>query len=312
MGPPLFSDGNLSLCRSSRHSQKMLQWGRHSSATETLSAANQVSSWCAVLQWGRRSSATETVARNAPPTSPVLASMGPPLFSDGNMWQTADVYALFCCFNGAAALQRRKPVAGPADETADVRLQWGRRSSATETRRWIVASKDADELQWGRRSSATETRRMFAHLRPVFVASMGPPLFSDGNVERMSTIDSTMNGFNGAAALQRRKHRTLKSCGCERRRFNGAAALQRRKPQRHSPEPHFPHCFNGAAALQRRKRGSRTNVRLQFLASMGPPLFSDGNAVCLRSGVDRHNASMGPPLFSDGNRGSDRRRKRGC
>ena len=62
--------------------------------------------------------------------------------------------------------------------------------------------------------------------------------------------------------------------------------------------------FNGAAALQRRKP-----IALQIVAtltknaSMGPPLFSDGNTQCSQPGLQLvRRASMGPPLFSDGNR----------
>ena len=38
-----------------------------------------------------------------------------------------------------------------------------------------------------------------------------------------------------------------------------------------------------------------------FTASMGPPLFSDGNLVVGSVQLQDCIASMGPPLFSDGN-----------
>ncbi len=157
-------------------------------------------------------------------------------------------------------------------------LQWGRRFSATET----TATPDpmtAEELSFNgaaafQRRKPPQPRRLLIQ-RP---ASMGPPLFSDGNPVPPACRVGSMAGFNGAAAFQRRKRDCEREADPEEGRFNGAAAFQRRKHQ------------------------SITNqVDEVFPASMGPPLFSDGNTQVKPLGKNNVDASMGPPLFSDGN-----------
>ncbi len=81
------------------------------------------------------------------------------------------------------------------------------------------------------------------------------------------------------------------------RRFSATETLATATGETASPR------FNGAAAFQRRKLPSRgTSAGTIIVASMGPPLFSDGNFLC-RTGqaTPADDASMGPPLFSDGN-----------
>ena len=87
-----------------------------------------------------------------------MASMGPPLCSDGNLWDSYAAKLGQGGFNGAAALQRWKFVATDVPAARPFTLQWGRRFAATEM---IVIS--------------------FAMIE-TYVASMGPPLCSDGNV----------------------------------------------------------------------------------------------------------------------------------
>ena len=114
-------------------------------------------------------------------------------------------------FNGAAALQRRRHPLVYVVKLPIAALQWGRRSSATETlvwrcrmlllrgsfngaaalqrRRhtsWSASVGLSLTLQWGRRSSATETVGGFLGVGPVGFASMGPPLFSDGDFGKMA------------------------------------------------------------------------------------------------------------------------------
>ena len=109
---------------------------------------------------------------------------------------------------------------------------------------------------------------------------MGPPLFSDGNLPKESMKSSSGPRFNGATAFQRWKHGTPMVLSAQRTGFNGATAFQRwKRPPK------------AAGAL------------LSTVASMGPPLFSDGNQPILPSPEQRMGASMGPPLFSDGNTG---------
>src|SRR6266487_3968326 len=108
--------------------------------------------------------------------------MGPPLISGGNLMSTMDVRLTKVGFNGAAAHQRRKPPGDVLDDFMKWLLQWGRRSSAAETRATVRrddgyrrrfngaaahqrrkrerrkdVSHPSKTLQWGRRSSAAET-----------------------------------------------------------------------------------------------------------------------------------------------------------
>ena len=69
----------------------------------------------------------------------------------------------------------------------------------------ISFSSEFTELQWGRRSSATETTQDLRGITEVDVASMGPPLFSDGDSKPRKDRDGKGWSFNGAAALQRRR-----------------------------------------------------------------------------------------------------------
>ena len=133
-------------------------------------------------------------------------------------------------FNGAAALQRRRPglhvlnfasqprasMGPPLFSDGDAcrillvendlkQLQWGRRSSATETNHIARMDAEIGKLQWGRRSSATET------------------------LETAMLLNSGIMRFNGAAALQRRRPSYYAHNNSRSLSFNGAAALQRRR-----------------------------------------------------------------------------------
>ena len=181
MGPPLFSDGDqITLPRKSLVCG-LLQWGRRSSATETPAdrAVSEFVRWrfngAAALQRRRRRSQSRANSRengfngaaalqrrrrtDPRPNRPAHwhASMGPPLFSDGDSGSSRKKFASSRSFNGAAALQRRRRCGGHTLGSSIRTLQWGRRSSATETGVMTQIIIGADGLQWGRRSSATET-----------------------------------------------------------------------------------------------------------------------------------------------------------
>ena len=179
MGPPLFSDGNPRHASLIASQPVALQWGRRSSATETTGTAD-VAAVTSLLQWGRRSSATETATASM--MRPVIVKL---------QWGRR---------SSATETSSRM-----VNSSASCSLQWGRRSSATETRFPPLFQQFTRELQWGRRSSATETRDDDAVPDHDFLASMGPPLFSDGNPTSRNLVARSMSRFNGAAALQRRK-----------------------------------------------------------------------------------------------------------
>ena len=111
MGPPLCSDGNprsparSSVVNDAFNGAAALQ-RRKQCGPEFFGACPEL------LQWGRRFAATETIVMPVPDADVILPSMGPPLCSDGNDHGRLPQQFLQFPFNGAAALQRRKP-AGP-------------------------------------------------------------------------------------------------------------------------------------------------------------------------------------------------------
>ena len=157
-------------------------------------------------------------------------------------------------FNGAAALQRRR-LFGPLSKLYSLLIAsmgpplFSDGDKLSEGSGNVIALR----LQWGRRSSATETRTPVLLQRALRAASMGPPLFSDGDY----------------SSLNNPIHSLLASMG--------------------------PPLFSDGDGPP----GVRQAC--EACASMGPPLFSDGDR-CLHCGsVDPKTiASMGPPLFSDG------------
>ena len=106
MGPRLFSRGNVGY-HEPIPAGLGFQWGRDFSAAEMWGITNlSPPDWA--LQWGRGFSAAEIGVRCHPMAPPRVASMGPRLFSRGNVPYTAR-------FN-----------------IAQVMLQWGRDFSAAE------------------------------------------------------------------------------------------------------------------------------------------------------------------------------------
>ena len=226
MGPSIFIDGDASqTMRAARGG--WLQWGRRSSSTETASFHTRARA-AAELQWGRRSSSTETGCRHRHG-----ADDGP-------------------CFNGAVDLHRRRPG-----------CHWGDRQQWSDASMGPSIFIDGDEpavtiapgirkLQWGRRSSSTETRehdgcslspacfngavdlhrrrreRRWPRVRSV-LASMGPSIFIDGDTPSFRGSCWRFAGFNGAVDLHRRRHERRPAAGIVAGRFNGAVDLHRRR-----------------------------------------------------------------------------------
>ncbi len=184
-----------------------------------------------------------------------------------------------------------------------LRLQWGRRSMAAETRSTVERTWHAHPgtLQWGRRSMAAETlprAPAATRARP----SMGPPL--DGGGDMAAAIGRPVRSRRASLGPPL-------DGGGDRRRCLGRAGVDG--------------CFNGAAARWRRRQGRTGSarwpsvrlqwgrrsmaaetlprpgaVRLRAPASMGPPLDGGGDRVGHRRRVVGGVASMGPPLDGGG------------
>ena len=158
MGPSIFIDGDLIEQIKRLKPASLLQWGRRSSSTETLMGASAAVGWLETLQWGRRSSSTETGGDGPEEAGRPGASMGPSIFIDGDPSPSGTHTTGWPRFNGAVDLHRRRPAVGVGSPAEPILLQWGRRSSSTET----------DRPRWGARGSRG--------------ASMGPSIFIDGDV----------------------------------------------------------------------------------------------------------------------------------
>ena len=179
MGPPLFSDGDDATFRTSEITRRASMGpplfsdgdAKHPSITSTMNAASM-----GPPLFSDGDSDRQGVEMPTP-----FASMGPPLFSDGDRRLPPTSRRSLLRFNGAAALQRRRLIS-----------EWPRLhqvisfngAAALQRRRLqpeVITPETAVMLQWGRRSSATETiLSPFRRLAETF-ASMGPPLFSDGD-----------------------------------------------------------------------------------------------------------------------------------
>ena len=183
------------------------------------------------------------------------ASMGPPLFSDGDIRHFRTVMATAGGFNGAAALQRRRRAGG-----------WFHLPGSSVASMGPPLFSDGD----------------LRNLVPMVVwsiASMGPPLFSDGDKDGCSKEGIQTAGFNGAAALQRRRPDAI---AIQKRTWDKALQWGRRSS---ATETCQSRCGVWSMSwLQWGRRSSATETRRHaalslrsVIASMGPPLFSDGD-----------------------------------
>ncbi len=181
------------------------------------------------LQWGRDSSVAEMMRPDKVRPGRGAASMGPRLFSRGNLqwgqrrrssrelqWgrdsSVAEISPPSCprarwssCFNGAATLQSRKCVRRDPTEFGKGMLQWGRDSSVAE----MAATRPA----------RSRRRRCFN----------GAATLQSRKSAAVEILRKVPSSFNGAATLQSRKWRRVPDCRRPSSRFNGAATLQSRK-----------------------------------------------------------------------------------
>ena len=184
-------------------------------------------------------------------------------------------------FNGAAALQRRRQARHAAALRRDRLLQWGRRSSATETMRYDIAKGDAKaKLQWGRRSSATETSDGEKIKSLGMAASMGPPLFSDGDMLSAKGDDAPEKASMGPPLFSDGDEHELE-------RLKKAIPASMGPPLFSDGDQALQHAGRfSVRPLQWGRRSSATETvadttdkAKKAIASMGPPLFSDGDYV---------------------------------
>ncbi|GEM_PF-857468 len=229
-------------------------------------------------------------------------------------------------FNGATAIQPWKPSDANKWSPCSPMLQWGHGYSAVETLFKEIQQLPSVLLQWGHGYSAVETYWSIALSAVTSRASMGPRLFSRGNLagERGAAessaalqwghgysavetfwceqVDDSSHCFNGATAIQPWKQLPRISCRSGACSFNGATAIQPWKRRHETWMQRNPSSFNGATAIQPWKRSPPPRqAYLVQPASMGPRLFSRGNNLWDFEGRNMPRASMGPRLFSRGN-----------
>ena len=139
-----------------------LQWGRWFTPAETRPVASQGSIAC------RR------------------ASMGPLVYTSGNLVRKEGGVELVSRFNGAAGLHQRKRGWRSTSGGGLTPLQWGRWFTPAETDvgpvvRWAIPG-----------------------------ASMGPLVYTSGNPPAPAPLSPAPPRFNGAAGLHQRKRNTLR------------------------------------------------------------------------------------------------------
>ncbi len=130
--------------------------------------------------------------------------MGPPLFRGGR---------LFCRLKRVedALLQwgRLSSEAEGGGSNVDrievVRLQWGRLSSEAEGSRVGAWSPRSCKLQWGRLSSEAEGFKKGPVNEPIFLLQWGRLSSEAEGSCTGTTLNTSLDRFNGAASLQRRK-----------------------------------------------------------------------------------------------------------
>ena len=194
--------------RASQAKRAQLQWGRRSSSTEssiTLAGPAGQSS----LQWGLQSSSTErrrprrrwsrrTIASMGPsivvdgeegctgraPTDRRSASMGPSIVVDGESPWPASATPRTRRFNGAVDRRRRR-MATVARASPRSELQWGRRSSSTESGHLAIGVPALEYASMGRRPSSTERRADTCHRSSTTSTCFnGPSIVVDGEPAR--------------------------------------------------------------------------------------------------------------------------------
>src|SRR5438046_603826 len=111
---------------------------------------------------------------------PRQASMGPSIFIDGDVTERAAAWGFSQLQWGRRSSSTETVMDLSGSDHYVYRLQWGRRSSSTETTPPRSPASSPVTLQWGRRSSSTETR----------VLALRPP---------------RGRRFNGAVDLHRRR-----------------------------------------------------------------------------------------------------------
>ena len=163
-----------------------------------------------------------------------------------------------------------------------------------------IRGREGSGLQWGRDLSVAE----------------GPP--------GQAPLQTTLNGFNGAATFRSRKALRPNGLRIGDAGFNGAATFRSRKGTRNrrtpgkrarlqwgrdlsvaeggmlSGRPSVPPGFNGAATFRSRKVRTNGGRQAHDIASMGPRPFGRGRCPALRHRRRRAPASMGPRPFGRG------------
>ena len=282
MGPRLFSRGET------HPTLFPLEIFRFNGAAAFQPRRAQHDTTCAVhsnisLQWGRGFSAAERF-RLRRFLRPAQSFNGAAAFQPRRGCTRLPNSPLMKCFNGAAAFQPRRDWFWPDSVNSYSALQWGRGFSAAE--------------------SLYLTRRCLCD----FSASMGPRLFSRGELrahkEQYGGADASMGPrlFSRGEAYAQWEHLVPGGMLQWGRGFSAAeshpcggalykkceASMGPRLFSRGESAIHWPRCtawtsFNGAAAFQPRRVSWSACAVVACPASMGPRLFSRGEALSSRS-----------------------------
>ena len=255
-------------------------------------------------------------------------SMGPPPFGDGNM-VTIDGqrYTPFSASMGPPPFGDGNMTDPKTGVTVEVKLQWGHRLSAMETRR-PNALRDGGDLAsmgpppFGDGNLSIKTLAEWtggasmgpppfgdgnhgdqAQVEDPETASMGPPPFGDGNQGWGECAKVEDPGFNGATAFRRWKH--LYGCPlcCHLVSLQWGHRLSAMETARDlTASIALQWCFNGATAFRRWKQGHK-EIRFTPVQTLqwSHRLSAMETLPALHRRPVFQGASMGPPPFGDGN-----------
>src|SRR5215510_14647703 len=183
-----------------------LQWGRRSSSTERGRHNCPMTEFCIMLQWGRRSSSTERLSTANTAIGEAFRFNGAVDLHRRRGQRSQEYWRSQGSFNGAVDLHRRRVFADVRDGRVTEALQWGRRSSSTESAKLRNRLRFSREASMGPSIFIDGERSLPERRHPgTRLASMGPSIFIDGEPPVSLGTGPGLVGFNGAVDLHRRR-----------------------------------------------------------------------------------------------------------
>jgi len=136
---------------------------------------------------------------------------------------------------------------------SEIRLQWGRRQTSTESRHVRVGCPERIGASMGPPTNVDGELDRLMKGGAMNFASMGPPTNVDGESLVLLVYLVFPLCFNGAADKRRRRVVSRAPAATVAVSFNGAADKRRRRVHDTCIRSRLSSCFNGAADKRRRR-----------------------------------------------------------